>query len=55
MHMRKMDVLRLDVTPWEVTDALMRERQQERIRGEREDLLIFVVSQERVGRSEGKN
>ena len=33
--MREMDVLRLDVTPWEVTDALMRERQQERIRGER--------------------
>ena len=56
--MRKMDVLRLDVTPWEVTDALMRERQQERIRGEREDLIIFVEHPEVVtvgprARSEG--
>ncbi len=46
--MRKMDVLRLDVTPWEVTDALMRERQQERIRGEREDLISFVEHPEGV-------
>ena len=46
--MRKMDVLRLDVTPWEVTDALMRERQQERIHGEREDLIIFVEHPEVV-------
>ena len=37
-----MDVLHLEVTPWEVTDASMREHQQERIRGEREDLIIFV-------------
>ncbi|MGB0151927.1 MAG: lipoyl(octanoyl) transferase LipB [Candidatus Poseidoniaceae archaeon] len=56
--MREMDVLRLDVTPWEVTDALMRERQQERIRGEREDLIIFVEHPEVVtvgprARSEG--
>ena len=56
--MRKMDVIRLDVTPWEVTDALMRERQQERIRGEREDLIIFVEHPEVVtvgprARSEG--
>lgn len=56
--MRRMDVLRLDVTPWEVTDALMRERQQERIRGEREDLIIFVEHPEVVtvgprARSEG--
>ena len=56
--MREMDVLRLDVTPWEVTDALMRERQQERIRGEREDLILFVEHPEVVtvgprARSEG--
>jgi lipoyl(octanoyl) transferase len=56
--MREMDVLRLDVTPWEVTDALMRERQQERIRREREDLIIFVEHPEVVtvgprARSEG--
>lgn len=56
--MREMDVLRLDVTPWEVTDALMRERQQERIREEREDLIIFVEHPEVVtvgprARSEG--
>ena len=56
--MREMDVLRLDVTPWEVTDALMRERQQERISGEREDLIIFVEHPEVVtvgprARSEG--
>ena len=46
--MRTMDVLHLEVTPWEVTDASMREHQQERIRGEREDLIIFVEHPEVV-------
>ena len=46
--MRTMDVLHLEVTPWEVTDALMREHQHERIRGEREDLIIFVEHPEVV-------
>ena len=54
-----MDVLHLDVTPWEVTDALMREHQQDRIRGEREDLIIFVEHPEVVtvgprARNEGR-
>lgn len=46
--MRTIDVLHLEVTPWEVTDAAMRGQQHERIRGEREDLLIFVEHPEVV-------
>ena len=46
--MRGVEVLRLDVTPWEVTDASMREWQQERIRAERDDLLVFVEHPEVV-------
>ena len=46
--MRTIDVLHLEVTPWEVTDASMCEHQHERIRGEREDLLIFVEHPEVV-------
>ena len=46
--MRKVEILQLDVTPWESTDASMREWQQERIRDEREDLLVFVEHPEVV-------
>ncbi len=57
--MRPLDVLHLERTPWEDTDARMRAWQKERMADEREDLLIFVEHPEVVtvgpkARSEGQ-